>query len=251
MNKSKKMTVYFVWKRAIRLFHAINFICVIGLIFIGLIIFYNKTLGISGEGKILLKTIHVYLGYVFILNLIIRFVGFFSTDRYANGQAIFRLSKTEIQTLIARIKNRKSAIPTYYLGHNPLAKLMITVLFILLTTQAVTGLVLAGTDLYFPPFGNEIAEWVTKNNPEKLAALQPGSKEYVDITAYNEMRAFRKPFISLHKYAFYSLLIAIFIHIVGVIRSELKEKSGLISAMITGNKVFFRKPIDYEEEDNE
>ena len=30
---------------------------------------------------------------------------------------------------------------------------MVTVLFILLTFQAVTGLVLAGTDLYLPPLG--------------------------------------------------------------------------------------------------
>lgn len=249
MKKTKALAVYPVWRLSVRLFHGINFICVIGLIFIGLIIFYNKALGISSDGKILLKTLHVYLGYLFVINLIIRFIGFFSGDRYSNGIAIFRFGKNDIQALISFITNKKVAAPSHYLGHNPLAKLMVTILFVLLTTQAITGLVLAGTDLYFPPFGDKIAAWVTNDDPEKLAALKPGSKEYVNIEAYNEMRSFRKPFITLHKYAFYSLLITIFLHVFGVVIAEIKEKSGLVSAMITGSKVFSNKPIDYKEEE--
>jgi hypothetical protein len=38
---------------------------------------------------------------------------------------------------------------------------MPAVLFFLLGTQMISGLVLAGTDLYFPPFGHEFAEWAT------------------------------------------------------------------------------------------
>ncbi|MDQ7089327.1 MAG: cytochrome b/b6 domain-containing protein [Methylococcales bacterium] len=248
MKDTKSLIVYPVWRLSIRLFHGLNFICVMGLIFIGLIIFYNKDLGVSSDGKILLKTIHVYIGYLFAINLIIRFISFFSQDRYSNGKAIFRFGKNDLQALILFIKGRKSKEPSHYLGHNPLAKLMINILFLLLTAQAVTGLVLAGTDLYFPPFGDNIALWVTQGDPEKLAALKPGSKEYVNIEAYNEMRTFRKPFITIHKYVFYSLLISIFLHILGVTIAELKEKSGLISAMITGNKVFSSKPIDDKEE---
>lgn len=48
--------------------------------------------------------------------------------------------------------------PPAYLGHNPLGRLMITALLFLLITQALTGLVLAGTDLYKPPFGGLVAD---------------------------------------------------------------------------------------------
>jgi len=62
------------------------------------------------------------------------------------------------------------------------------------------------------------------------------------------MREFRKPFITIHVYIFYTLVIAILLHIIGVVITELKEKSGLVSAMFTGKKTFRKKPIDYDAE---
>lgn len=50
--------------------------------------------------------------------------------------------------------------PQQYVGHNPLARIGVSLLFLLLLVQVVTGLVLAGTDLFWPPFGGLIAEWV-------------------------------------------------------------------------------------------
>ena len=35
-----------------------------------------------------------------------------------------------------------------------------SLLFLLLLVQAATGLVLAGTDLFWPPFGRLFAEWI-------------------------------------------------------------------------------------------
>jgi len=115
---------------------------------------------------------------------------------------------------------------------------MVLFLYLLLITQATTGLVLAGTDLYLPPFGHEIAEWVTGAGEDhsKIENIQPYSKEGIDKEAYAEMRAFRKPFITTHLYVFYILITAIFFHIAGVIFSELKEVNGLVSAMFTGEK---------------
>jgi len=248
MNKFKNITAYPVWQPAIRIFHGINFICILGLIGIGLILLYDEPLGVNADGKILLKTLHAYLGYLFVVNLLVRLIYFFSKDRYSNGKAIFSFKKQDIYALKLFIQSLKKGKPLNYLGHNPIAKIMIAILFLLLSAQAITGLVLAGTDLYLPPFGHEIAEWVTGSGEDhsKLVGLKAGSKEGLDIEAYNEMRSFRKPFITIHKYAFYSLLIALFFHIAGVIWAEIKEKSGLISAMITGSKVFSKEPIDYD-----
>ena len=100
----------------------------------------------------------------------------------------------------------KAGKPPAYLGHNPMARLMVSLLFAVITIMAITGLVLAGTDVYMPPFGAMFADWVTGGDAEKLAQLVPGSKEFVDKELYGEMRAFRKPFIKTHYFTFFVVL---------------------------------------------
>jgi len=240
---------YHVWDRSVRIFHWINVICIIGLIFLGLMILNNKSFGVSGEGKILLKTLHAYFGYVFVLNLIWRLVWSFLGNRFSRWRAILPFNRGYIKSTGTYMKGMAENNPPAYAGHNPIARLMISLLFALLITQASTGLILAGTDLYLPPFGHEIAEWVTGSGEDhsKLSDLQPGSKAGVDPQGYQEMRDFRKPFITTHVYVFYILVVAILLHIAGVIVIELKEKNGLVSAMFTGKKVFSNKPVDYDD----
>lgn len=239
---------YSVWDRTTRWFHWINVICIIGLVGVGLVILNNKVVGVSGDGKILLKTIHVYIGYVFVLNLIWRFTWGFIGNKYARWKAILPVGKDYWRSVSKYIAGVKTGEPPQYLGHNPVAKLMVAFLFLLLTTQAITGLVLAGTDLYLPPFGHEIAEWVTGAGEEhdKIKNLKPGSKDDVDSEAYAQMREFRKPFITTHVYSFYVLLITIALHIVVVVLTEVREKNGLVSAMFTGKKVASKKPVDLD-----
>ena len=237
---------YHVWDRSVRIFHWVNVICILGLIFLGLIILNNKSFGVSADGKILLKTLHAYFGYVFVFNLAWRLVWGFVGNKYSRWKAVLPFRKGYIKLFKSYAKGLVENNPPPYAGHNPIAKLMVSLLFALLITQSTTGLVLAGTDLYLPPFGHEIAEWVTGSGEDhsKLANLKPGSKEGVDPEGYKEMREFRKPFITVHVYVFYILVIAILLHIMGVVVTELKEKSGLVSAMFTGKKVFSKKPID-------
>ena len=194
------------------------------------------------------KTIHVYIGYVFVLNLIWRYKWSFIGNKYARWKAVLPIGKGYWHSVRAYIAGVKAGDPPQYLGHNPIARLMVTFLFLLLTTQAITGLVLAGTDLYLPPFGHEIAEWVTGSGEEhdKIANLKPGSKDDVDSEAYAEMRKFRKPFITTHVYSFYVILISIALHIAAVVLTEVREKNGLVSAMLTGKKVTSKKPVDLE-----
>jgi len=240
---------YSVWDRTTRWFHWINVICVLGLLAVGLVIFNNKVLGVSGDGKILLKTIHVYIGYVFAVNLIWRLIWGFVGNKYARWKAILPIGKGYWCSVKAYLSGAKSGDAPQYLGHNPVGKLMVALLFLLLSVQLVTGLVLAGTDLYFPPFGHEIAEWVTGAGEEhdKIANLKPGSKDDVDSEAYAEMRAFRKPFITTHVYVFYTLLAAIFLHIAAVVITEIRDGNGLVSAMFTGKKVASKRPVDLDD----
>ena len=235
---------YLAWDKTTRWFHWINVLSVLGLIIIGSIILNGKMLGISGEGKILLKETHVIIGYIFVTNLAWRLIWAFIGTPSARWKSILPIGNGYLQKLKGYLAGTKSGNAPGYVGHNPLGKLMITLLLLLLTVQGVTGLVIAGTDIYYPPFGNYFAEWVTGGDAEKLANLTPGSKEFVVIENYDAMRAFRKPFITTHLYNFYVLLGAIFLHILAVVIVEIKERNGIISAMFTGRKVMSNSPVD-------
>jgi len=236
---------YPVWDRTTRWFHWINALAIIGLIGVGLVIFNAKTLGVSTDGKILLKTIHVYIGYVFCLNLAWRIIWAFIGNKYARWKAIFPGGKGFFTALREYKTGFRTGNIQYYQGHNPAAKLIITLLFVLLITQAITGLVLAGTDIYFPPFGQTMKTWIAED-VNKVEVLKPYSKENINEEKFAEMRAFRKPFIITHVYVFYILLIFIVLHIGAIVITEIRERSSLITAMFTGRKVFPKKPVDAE-----
>ncbi len=246
-NNQVMQTGYKAWDRTTRWFHWINVLCVIGLAVFGLAILNEKSFGVSADGKVLLKTFHTYVGYVFAANLGWRFVWAFIGGSSARWRALLPFGAGYTRSLREYVRGFAAGKAPDYLGHNPLGRIMVLFLLISLLTQAVTGLVLAGTDLYKPPFGGSIAEWVTKGDPDKLAMLTPGSKDAVDPAAYDEMRRFRKPFITTHEYNFYALMALIFLHVVGVVVTEIRERNGLVSAMITGEKVFSARPIDIPE----
>ncbi|MBT8420790.1 MAG: cytochrome b/b6 domain-containing protein [Gammaproteobacteria bacterium] len=244
MNQtSDNLKEYAVWDSSVRWFHWINALAIIGLIAVGTVILNGKAIGVSGEGKVLLKTVHVYIGYVFCLNILWRLiVAFVASNRFSRWGAILPMGVG----FSGYIKGAKSGYLPAYLGHNPIARFMVSLLFAVLLIMAVTGIVLAGTDVYMPPLGTFFADWVTGGDTEKLAQLVPGSKEFVDKELYSEMRDFRKPFITLHYYVFFVLLAVVVLHIAAVVVAEQREKNGLISAMFTGRKVFSEKPVDLE-----
>ena len=242
------LKTYFVWDANTRWFHWINVFCVLGLIAVGVVILNAKALGVSTEGKILLKTVHVLIGYIFTINLLWRFIWAFIGSPSARWRAILPGGSgylNEVRTYIASIK---AGQPQQYLGHNPLGRIAVSLLLLLLLAQATTGLVLAGTDIFYPPIGAWIASWIAAPGVDPTT-LVPYAKETYNMIAYDEMRAFRKPFITLHYYGFYTLLGVILIHILAVVITELREGSSLISAMFSGKKVMSETPVDLPEKD--
>jgi len=234
---------YKVWDSGVRWFHWINVLCVIGLIAIGVVILNAKLLGVSNEGKILLKTVHVWVGYVFMLNLSWRIIWAFIGGHYSRWSAFLPFRQGYVKETRDYITDFTNGRQKQYLGHNPLGRIAVTLLIFLLFAQAITGLVLAGTDIYYPPIGSWIASWIAAPGIDP-ATLVPYSKELYDEESYKAMRAFRKPFITIHYYGFYTLLLFIVIHIFAVVITELKEGVNLVSAMFSGKKVLTKPPKD-------
>lgn len=240
MNELKS---YAVWDSCTRWFHWVNVLCVFALMAVGLVILNGDALGLSNDGKISLKQVHVLIGYIFVLNLLWRFIWAFLGNRYARWHAILPGGKGFVQAVRNYVIAFISGQPEHYLGHNPLGRLSIFVLFILLAIQAMTGMVLAGTDLFYPPFGHWIAQWVAAPGIQP-DALVPYASQMYDAQAYESMRAFRNPFILTHKYSFFVLIFVVFLHIVAVILTELREGGNIISALFTGKKTFKNRPLD-------
>lgn len=240
---SGSLKYYAAWDLPTRLFHWINFACVLALAALGTALLFDEQLGVTDAGKVFLKTTHVWTGYVLALNLIWRLLWAFFGNRHARWAAILPFRSGFIQEFKTYMTALMRGEPRPYVGHNPAARAMVSVLLLLLVTQAVTGLVLAGTDIYFPPFGSSIAAWIAAPGVDPSTII-PYSKTGVDPAALAAMRSFRSPFVTVHYWTFFALLAAISFHIVGVVVSERREGGGLVSAMITGRKVFDRKPVD-------
>lgn len=233
------LTEYKVWDKTTRIFHWVNVLAMLVLIACGVALLNAGKMGVPNEGKIILKTVHVYAGYVFALNLAWRLIWAFIGGAFARWRSILPFGSGYIAALKTYISGEK----TSYRGHNPLGRLAVTALLIALTAQAVTGIVLAGTDIYYPPFGAMIAEWVAAPGVDPSAIL-PYDRSMVDADAYKEMRAFRSGFLGVHVQNFYIIITLVVLHIAAVVWTENKHGGGIISAMFTGRKTLASKPED-------
>jgi Ni/Fe-hydrogenase 1 B-type cytochrome subunit len=238
-----ELKTYFVWDAGTRWFHWINLLCMLGLIAVGVAILNDEAIGVTNDGKILLKTVHVWIGYVFALNLLWRLVWTFIGGPHARWRAILPGGRGYMNEVRAYVAGFSAGQPRQYLGHNPLGRIAVTLLLLLLLLQAITGLVLAGTDLFYPPIGAWIADRIAAPGVDP-ATLVPYAKEMYDTVAYDAMRAFRKPFITIHYYGFFALLFFAVIHVLAVVLTELREGGNLVSAMISGRKVLNGPPAD-------
>jgi Ni/Fe-hydrogenase b-type cytochrome subunit len=243
MSNQPEYGAYLVWDAPTRWFHWINAISVIGLIATGLVILNGESLGLSADGKVALKSVHVLFGYVMAINLIWRFVWAFFGNRYARWRAVLPGGAGFMSALRAYVASFLSGEPQQYVGHNPLARIGVTLLFLLLLVQVGTGLVLAGTDLFWPPFGRLFAEWIAAPGIDP-GTIQPGALELIDKANYQSMRNFRAPFVEIHEITFYLIAIAVVLHLIAVVVTEIHEGGAITSAMFTGRKMLTRKPPD-------
>lgn len=234
---------YKVWDATTRVFHWLNVVCVLGLIAIGTVILNAGAIGIPNDGKILLKTVHVWVGYVFALNLLWRLVWAFIGGPYARWRTLLPVGAGYTAQLAEEIAAVRGKGQVSYVGHSPLGRIAVTVLLLCLLAQAVTGIILAGTDVYMPPLGGYFAEWVVAEGLDPTQ-VKPYAPETVNPDTYKAMRAFRSPVIQTHETMYFILLGLIALHIIAVVLTDIKRGGTIISAMFTGRKILDRPPSD-------
>jgi len=171
------------------------------------------------------------------------FVWAFFGNRYARWTAILPIGTGFWGKLRGYSNAFLSGEPQEYIGHNPAARIAIATLLLLLVLQTATGVVLAGTDLFWPPLGRWFAGWVAAPGIDPATVSQLAANT-LDQTAYKAMRSFRSPVVMIHLYAFYLLTGVIVMHLIAVIVTEIHEGGSITSAMFTGRKLLNRPPQD-------
>ena len=219
----------------VRCFHWINVLAILGLASLGTVLLFGKDLGLSDAGKIIIKTTHVFIGYVFVTNLLIRLVWAFVGSENARWRKILPGGRNFVQSLLFQTRNLFRPEGHQYDNHSPLGRASIALMLLAMITMASTGLTLAGTDIFYPPLGNWISEWVAAEGVDPKA-LVPYRPDLVNEAAWEEMRAIRAPFKDIHEFVFFMLLALVPLHVAGVILAEIKGSGGIVSAMINGRK---------------
>ena len=232
-----------VWDAPTRWFHWINFVTILALTFLGLVMLFKAELGISSmETRVALKQAHTIAGYVFVLNLLWRIVWAFIGNRYSRWDAILPTGGF-LQAARVYVASIRAGEPQQYAGHNPLARLVLTAILLLLLVLAGSGLIRAGTDILYPPFGSAAKEFLG-NTTVDGAPLTPFNLDKADPEKKRRFDAFRKPVGTVHLYAAYLLWLLIVMHVTAVVITDIREGGAIISAMFTGKKMLSGKAPD-------
>lgn len=235
--------IYQAWDLPTRLFHWINFVCIILLSILGLIMLNKGAIGISGnDAKIGLKVLHVSVGYIFAANLIFRIIRGFNGGHYSRWKTLLPGKNFKAELKDYKASKAAGAAQTF-VGHNPKGRLSVLVFLSLLTFMMVTGMIRAGTDIYYPPFGYFAAKHVAEEGVSP-AAIKPYDATGTNAEKMAELKAFKSPIGTTHIYGAYLLWLLVLAHVIAVVRAEATGEGTLVSSMFSGKKHLPRKPVD-------
>ena len=174
------------WDPLIRLFHW-------SLVFFFLLAFATEDEWMS---------LHVWAGYSVTLLVVFRlFWGLVGT----RNARFFSFVKSP-QVVKKHLKAMLSLKPSHYLGHNPVAAVMVIALLTSVTLVAFSGMTLIATEGQGPLAGTVFSTW---------------NGEWVE---------------ELHEFFANFTLLLVFAHVVGVVVSSFLEGENLVTAMMTGRK---------------
>lgn len=213
-----------VWDWPTRVLHWVNALLVIALVVLILGVEWMEELGIEKQLRRPVKEWHAVLGHVFMVTLSLRIIWGFIGNKYARFTDIVPLTGSQWQGIGHNIKWYLSGFKgraAKAIGHDPLAALFYTVLFIVLISQAITGMLLSGAD--FHTFPGTL--FVSGMGEEAIEELEEVLEEF-------------------HEIGFLFILFFIAAHLVGLVAHEVKEKTGLFTSMINGKKYLSKEDIE-------
>ncbi len=228
-----------VWDWQLRILHWTIALLVISLILLILGHEWLEEMGIEEDSLEPLLETHAYIGHILAVAFILRIVWGFVGNRYARWHDIIGLKWSDIWGHIRWILGGLKGVPPVSIGHNPLASLFYIPLFVVLTTQVISGVILAGEEFKMFP-GNLIVEnKIVTHTGEALAHGNEADEE--------EEKGIEEFFEEIHQFGFYFIIFYLVAHLTGLVLHEIGERRGLFSSMINGRKYYRQEELDKEE----
>jgi Ni/Fe-hydrogenase 1 B-type cytochrome subunit len=221
MEPNNERVVVDVWDWQLRVLHWVNMLLVVTLALLMLGNLGMETIGVDEDTRDIVARLHANVGYVLVFTFSLRLLWGFVGNKYSSWCDIIPYKKEQREAIAHNIKwylggFRGGAAKA--VGHDPLASLFYIALFLVLMSQAATGLVLAGTEFQMFP-GSLLVDALGERSAHDLAeALE-----------------------ELHEFGFFFIVFFIFAHLGGLVVHEIKEKTGLFSSMIHGKKYLPRE----------
>ena len=141
----------FVWEVPVRLFHWMNALAIFVLSVTGYIIGDPPALMSGAEATNqyyfgIVRFIHFATAYIFLVGMIYRIAWSFMGNKYANWKVFFPFSKLSFKDTLFVLKDHIALQNTKiydfrnnFVGHNPVAALSYSFVFILMIIQVFTG----------------------------------------------------------------------------------------------------------------
>ena len=141
----------FVWEIPVRLFHWMNALSIFVLSVTGYLIGNPPALMSAAEATNqyyfgIVRFIHFATAYIFLVGMIYRIAWSFMGNKYANWKVFFPFSKLSFKDTLFVLKDHIALQNTKiydfrnnFIGHNPVAALSYSFVFILMIIQVFTG----------------------------------------------------------------------------------------------------------------
>lgn len=217
-RKEEKLVKLYVWELPVRIFHWINAASIVLLMITGIYIanpFLSPTVHTHATTSSLMgfvRNIHFFAGFVFTLNLLVRWYWVFKGNHYATSNPTkkeFWVGTFETIKDYLFLKNKKK----HYIGHNPLAQLSYWIFI------GGGSLIIMFTG-YFLLFEPQPHTW--------LGAMFAWVPAVFGGDSYGVR--------SIHHFVAWGFIIFMIVHIYMAFREDWLSKNGTMSSIFTGYK---------------
>ena len=154
----------YVWELPIRITHWVFFLSIVVLSFTGYYLYYPFIVS-RGTGAFTMATmrfIHVLSGFALIVAFLVRVYWFFMGNKWAGWRDFLPRTLVQRRDFWGQLQyylfTRKD--PSFRVGHNPLAGLTYTIIYLLIFIEILTGLALYNHVLGSPVLGFFV-DWST------------------------------------------------------------------------------------------
>jgi len=207
-----------VWDWETRVLHWCNVALILTLMGLAISNDILKDFHVGKHFRHELMYYHVYIGYALICTATLRVLWGFAGNEYARWRDIWPFTGEKMRYIVHKLKwhargFKKGPAKFSYMGHDPLGSLFYIAIFIVVISQILTGLTLAGLDKHLAPWQGFFSGF----GHDTLELIEDGAEE-------------------LHEFGFDFFVFFIVSHVGAVIIHELHEKTGILSSMINGVK---------------